>query len=87
MSLCLEEIYSNYMKLINNEVISTTPNPSYIEYILSQEDYKNSEKYIKDAEFWKTQFNSLPSVISYKKNTNLKYFISMDLKEKYVKTV
>lgn len=71
MSLCLEEIYSNYTKLINNEVISTTPNPSYLDYILSQEDYKNSEKYIKDAEFWKAQFKNLPNVISYKKNTNI----------------
>lgn len=71
MSLCLEEIHSNYLKIINNETIDMTSNPSYIEFINSQEKYINSDKIKKDQEFWEKQFQNLPNVISFKKSTNV----------------
>ena len=68
MTLVLEEIYKNYLNIINNQEISLEPNPSYLEFIQSQNKYMNSGKFEKDNEFWQEQFKILPSVVSFKNN-------------------
>ena len=66
MTLCLEEIYDNYQKIINNEVISPDKNPSYLDFINSQQKYMQSDKFNIDKLYWEEKFNSLPGILSFK---------------------
>ena len=68
MSLVLEEIYQNYLHIIAKEEIDLSPNPSYLNFIKSQNDYMVSDKFEKDKEFWHEKFKNLPNVVSFKKN-------------------
>ena len=45
--------------------------PSYIEYIESEEEYKNSDKYEKDEEFWKDYLEGINESVSIKEQTLL----------------
>ena len=65
MSLLVNEIIDIYSKLIKNETISEDLNPSYIEYIESEQKYLNSEKFKKDAQFWDGTFDKCPSCVSF----------------------
>ena len=78
MSLVLEEIHQNYLHIIDQEEIDLTPNPSYSEFIKSQNSYMTSDKFEKDKEFWQNQFKTLPNVISFK--NNMKVSIQADRK-------
>lgn len=71
MSLVLEEIHQNYLHIINKEEIVLTPNPSYSEFIKSQNDYINSNKFENDSIFWQEQFKTLPNIVSFKNNTKV----------------
>lgn len=51
------EVINVYSKLIKNESVEDTLESSYIDYINSETEYLNSDKYIKDKEFWKQRFN------------------------------
>lgn len=51
------EVIKVYSKLIKNESIEDTLESSYIDYINSETEYLNSDKYIKDKEFWEERFN------------------------------
>lgn len=68
MSLVLEEIYQNYLQIIDGKEVDLTPNPSYLEFIKSQSKYMESSKFEKDNEFWQDQFSTLPSIVSFKNN-------------------
>lgn len=68
MSLVLEEIYQNYLNIINGNEIDFAPNPSYLEFIKSQDKYLESEKYKQDREFWQDSFKVLPNITSFKNN-------------------
>lgn len=71
MTLLLEEIYQNYSDIINGKEIDLTPNPSYSEFIKSQNTYMISDKFEKDKEFWQEQFETLPNVVSFKNNAKV----------------
>ncbi|MDO5556013.1 MAG: amino acid adenylation domain-containing protein, partial [Clostridia bacterium] len=60
MSLLINQIINIYEKLINNEEIEEDISPSYLEKITSNEEYKKSEKYIKDREYWENTFKDIP---------------------------
>ena len=66
LSLCLNEVLSYYYSLINNIEISSINNPSYLEYIESEKKYLESDKFLKDKEYWQTHFNQLPEIQSFK---------------------
>ena len=68
MSLVLQEIHQNYLDILEGKEIDLTPNPSYLEFIKSQNQYMESNKFEKDKEFWQTQFETLPNVVSFKNN-------------------
>lgn len=51
------EVINVYSKLIKNESVDDTLESSYIDYINSETEYLNSDKYIKDKEFWEQRFN------------------------------
>lgn len=58
--LVVNEIMGYYENLIKGEKISDDLNPSYIEYINSENEYLNSEKFKKDKTFWNEIFDSIP---------------------------
>lgn len=51
------EVINVYTKLIKKESTDDTLESSYIDYINSENEYLNSDKYIKDKEFWEERFN------------------------------
>ena len=55
------QIMENYESIINNEEISNEY-PSYIDYIHSENEYLNSEKFNKDKFFWNEMFETVPEV-------------------------
>ncbi len=55
------QIMGIYESLINNQEISNEQ-PSYIDYIHSEKEYLNSEKFNKDKAFWNEMFESIPEV-------------------------
>ena len=60
--LVVNEIMGYYEALIKNQEISSEPNPSYIDYINSEKEYLNSEKFKKDKIFWNEIFDTVPEV-------------------------
>ena len=65
MSLLVSGIINLYSKLLKNEIIDDSLEPSYFEYIASEEKYLTSEKFQKDATFWKNVFQNAPSYASF----------------------
>lgn len=60
--LVVNEIMDYYESIIKNEKISDELNPSYIEYINSEKEYLNSEKFKKDKTFWDEIFETIPEI-------------------------
>lgn len=60
MSLLINQIMEYYTKLVYGEEIDLSINPSYVEYIETEKEYKKSEKYEKDKAFWEDNFEELP---------------------------
>ena len=58
--LVVNEIMGYYEALIKKQEISSEPNPSYVDYINSEEEYLNSEKFKKDKIFWDEIFDIVP---------------------------
>lgn len=59
--LVVNEIMDYYEKIINSQIIDNQ-NPSYLDYITSEQEYLNSEKFNKDKEFWNEIFKTVPEV-------------------------
>ena len=53
------KIYTNLLNVNKEQDISTY---SYIDYINSEEEYKNSNKFIKDKEYWENKFSTIPEI-------------------------
>ena len=60
--LVISDIINIYDALKNKEIISDEKAPSYLEYIASEQEYINSDKFIKDREFWNSLFETIPEV-------------------------
>lgn len=78
MSIVLEEIHQNYLDIVAGKEVDLTPNPSYLEFINSQNKYMSSDKFEKDSAFWQEQFSTLPNIVSFK--NNMKVSIQADRK-------
>ena len=59
--LVVNEIMDYYEKILNSQSIQDL-NPSYLDYINSEQEYLNSEKFNKDKEFWNEIFKTVPEV-------------------------
>lgn len=59
--LVVNEIMDYYEKIINSQIIDNQ-NPSYLDYITSEQEYLNSEKFNKDKEFWNEIFKTVTEV-------------------------
>ena len=60
--IVISEIINIYDALINGEEISLEKAPSYLDYINSEKEYINSEKFEKDKNFWNTLFENVPEI-------------------------
>ena len=58
--LVVNEIMGYYEALLKQEPISDELNPSYLEYIQSENEYLKDDKFNKDKEFWNEIFNTVP---------------------------
>ena len=56
MSLFISETMSIYSQLVSNEDVDVSLNPSYLDTIVNETTYLNSDKFEKDSEFWKSEF-------------------------------
>lgn len=64
LSLFIKEVIHTYSQLLNNLNCDSTLNPSYIDYLDSEQKYLNSDKYLKDGNFWNSSFNFEPKITS-----------------------
>lgn len=60
-TLICSKLIDNYIKISNNDEI-TIDDVSYINYIEDEEKYINSERYIKDKEYWQEKYKKLPEL-------------------------
>ncbi len=62
--LFIKQIYECYNSLTKDQQL-INPNPnnySYLDYINSEKEYLNSEKFIKDKEYWQNLYETVPEV-------------------------
>ena len=70
MGLFITRFVNIYTQLLKGSTdFEETPN--YSEYITSCKDYKASNKYIKDKEFWENTFNKVPELTYISRNKNV----------------
>ena len=62
MSLLIDEVMDTYSKLIYKEDVSFEPFPSYVDFIFSEKEYLNSPRFLKDANFWDSVFDTEPEI-------------------------
>lgn len=58
MSLMGSEIMEHYSNIKKNIYIESADKPSYIDYIISEEDYKDSDRFCKDRDYWNQMFST-----------------------------
>lgn len=56
------EIISTYSNLKQNKDIETKAIYSYTDYIISEQEYMQSEKYQKDKKYWEEKFETIPEI-------------------------
>lgn len=56
------EIIKIYTRLLKNENTDNIIYPSYVEYIDSEKEYLNGDKFNKDKTFWNTMFQTIPEI-------------------------
>lgn len=87
-NLLISKIVEYYGLLKNNKNLSRKLMPSYIDYILREEEYKNTVDFDESKKFWKDKFGTVPEVINIKpsklgyRDTKAKrktFIISMEL--------
>lgn len=71
MTLSVRQIVDNYWKLINNQLIDHTSKPSYIDFIMTEQDYKKTEKFLAHKGFWEKKFESVPELTTFKAKNNI----------------
>jgi len=63
LGLIAKEVTGIYSNILNN-TYEEKQFPSYINYITNENEYINSEKYIKDKSYWNEVFSTVPEVAS-----------------------
>lgn len=69
MTLLIDEIIEIYDALLSNNE-PNTDFPSYLEYIKSEQEYLNSDKYNQNKAFWNELFNVAPELTSLSKSNS-----------------
>ena len=60
------EVVSNYMLLKHNRPLPAHDNPSYLDFIGSEQAYLQSERFACDRAFWQEKFALLPELVTLK---------------------
>lgn len=63
LGLIAKDVARIYSELLSNNYKSQLQ-PSYINYINAENDYKNSDKYVKDKAYWDDVFKTIPEIAS-----------------------
>ena len=63
LGIMVNQIISIYNSLLNNNSIDI-PTNSYIDYILSENEYLKSSKCLKDKEYWTSIYSTIPEIAS-----------------------
>ena len=69
MSLLVNEVLTFYSALKKGEDIHQEKYPSYIDYVHSEAEYKNSDKFFKDQQYWLNKFDPFPEATVLKTRT------------------
>lgn len=64
LGLLGKNILRIYYSLKNEESIDTNAFPSYVDYILSESQYHQSDKFKKDKEYWNSLFTTIPALVN-----------------------
>lgn len=71
MAMVCDQITRNYADILSGVSEVNTKLTSYLDYIESEQEYQDSERYQKDELFWLDRFHSLPGVTGLKPNDPL----------------
>ena len=61
-SIVSDRIIKIYINLLNSNEEQDISTFSYIDYINSEKEYKNSDKFLKDMEYWNNLFSVVPEI-------------------------
>lgn len=71
LSLILEETLRAYNELMQNGAVKGLRESSYKNFIYSEKEYLESEKFQKDKLYWEEKFNKSADIFSFRNNSNL----------------
>ncbi len=60
------EIVRYYKAIVNGEELSDEKKPSYIDYVISEQNYLDSERFLKDQVYWLDKFSKIPQLTTLK---------------------
>ncbi len=64
LGLVAKEVVRIYSSLIHNKEVDTSSISSYVDYIASEQEYRNSDKFKKDKAYWDSVFEDIPESAS-----------------------
>ena len=70
LGLTCRKIMQAYSNLLNNIEETYNEKQSYIEYLNTENLYLNSEKFIKDKEYWEKKYSNIPNLINLPNSKN-----------------
>ncbi len=60
INLIIYQVIDIYYKLQNNEIVYINQKPSYIDYVIGEDEYKYTDKFVKSKQFWQEKFQTVP---------------------------
>ncbi|GAB6259741.1 amino acid adenylation domain-containing protein [Peribacillus sp. N1] len=87
ITLIQNQICEIYSRLINNFEVSADECYSYLDFIKAEQEYLNSDKFIKNKNFWKEKLHDIPEEFLYNSSNSLdskrmSFYINSDLSKK-----
>ncbi|MCM3737015.1 condensation domain-containing protein [Bacillus cytotoxicus] len=71
ITLVVNQVSEIYSRLINNDEIYIDKCDSYLEFIKEEQEYLNSDRFIKNKNFWKERFHDIPDDFLYNSSNSL----------------
>lgn len=92
ITLVQNQICEIYSSLINNNEICADDCNSYLDFIKEEQEYLNSDKFIKNKNFWNEKLKDIPEEFLYNSSNSLdgkrvSFYINNDLSKKIQKFV
>ncbi len=69
INILSEQVYRVYMELLSTGHASEDRPLSYLDFVKSEQQYLNSERFIKDKDFWTNEFRELPQQYFFSENS------------------